>query len=89
MVARLMIMTRRASAVLPENNTNEDRIVPAQPQHKYAITTPLVEFSEFGYDHKLSDGASLVSVASVCEELWIRNSSSYDTRFHGNLEIAC
>ena len=40
-----------------------------------------VELSEFRYDHKLSNGASLVSVASFCEELWIRRSSSYDSRF--------
>ena len=47
------------------------------------------ELSEFRYDHKLSNGASLVSVASFCEELWIRKSSSYDSRFYENREIIC
>ena len=46
-----------------------------------ALQGRVVEFSEFRYDHKLSNGASLVSVASFCEELWIRRSSSYDSRF--------
>ena len=58
-------------------------------QLEIALWGRAVELSEFRYDHKLSNGASLVSVASFCEELWIRRSSSYDSRFYENQEISC
>ena len=46
-VARLMIMTRRASAVLPESNTGEDRICPAQLPYQCVIAAPLIELSSW------------------------------------------
>ena len=46
-----------------------------------------VEFSEFRCDHKLSNGAGLMPVASFCDELWVRRSSSCETRFLRKLRI--
>ena len=40
-----------------------------------------VALTNYRYDHKLSIRVRAMSVASFCEELWIRQSSSYRTGF--------